>query len=127
MNTYIILRLTLILVEMSFFFAVHFSAALVSRKRVGNHGARTVPLESCVFVYCHMILLLFSVCKKTGPQKQHNTSPHFNCFFVLFNFFYLLPKPGEKKLCFCTRACHFKLIKSQSKKYSQFFADVLHF
>lgn len=35
------------------------------------------------------MILLFSVCfkkkkKKTGPQKQHNTSPHFELFMLNF-------------------------------------------
>lgn len=56
----------------------------------------------------HFFVLFVDVCiifclYKTGPQKE--TTQHITSFFVLF----FLPKPGEKKLHFCTIACHKKL------------------
>lgn len=51
-----------------------------------------------IYLFCLLSYdILFSVCIKQDLEKQHNTSPH---FFVLF----FLPKPGEKKLHFCTIA-----------------------
>lgn len=52
-----------------------------------------------IYLFClSSYAILFSVCMKQDLEKQHNTSPHF-CLFL----FFFLPKPGEKKLHFCTK------------------------
>lgn len=83
----------------------HRTSVLWHSKQEGGH---VFDCRTRGIAYAHIFVLFFVIwyiifcLYKTGPRKkkQHNTSPHFYVFV-----FFVLPKPREKKLCFCTIAC----------------------